>query len=138
MMTKSATPATPVTRPKSHINDSLTWTKDWQTPLEYVGGSTPSFRLKGWFKSPNSDNSSKGPNVNTTDVYKLDNYRYLEEPVVIEASEDANTQPRQEGGLASESNDDPQKNGHNDQDLRLALSMDKKDDQISSLSGLGM
>lgn len=126
MNTKSVTPAAPVTRPKSHINDTLTWVKDWHVPLEYAGGVTPSFQVKGWYKAPETERSR--PNVNTSGVYNLENCKYLDEPPVVE-TEDVKPVEQQNG---------QEENGHKQDDLRLAFSMDKKDDQISSLSGLGM
>ncbi|KAL6674360.1 hypothetical protein ACI3L0_005099 [Candidozyma auris] len=120
MFAKSATPATPVTRPKSHINESVTWVKEWYNPLEYGSGGPANLRLKGWVKTNAADTETAAPNVDTNGVYDLEAHKYLQEPVVVEVAKEATPDPQQES------------------DLRSALSMDKKDDQISSLSGLGM
>lgn len=120
MFTKSATPATPVTRPKSHINDSVTWVKDWYSPLEYNAGAPPNLKLMGWLKKNNSEADQESATI-SSDVLNLDNAKYYEEPAAVdEVVEEVAQEPA------------------NNADLKLALSMDKKDDQISSLSGLGM
>ncbi|KAF3991306.1 hypothetical protein FT663_02807 [Candidozyma haemuli var. vulneris] len=120
MFAKSATPATPVTRPKSHINDSVTWVKEWYNPLEYGSGGPANLKLKGWVKTNASAAEDAAPNVDSTSVYNLESCQYLQDPVIVEVVQEAPPDPQQ------------------DSDLRSALSMDKKDDQISSLSGLGM
>lgn len=102
--TKSATPATPVTRKPL---DATTWTRDWFTPLEFP--STSSVRLMGWIKG----GRRADPIVNG-DVFQFEKNIEVEEAPV-------KTEPTQ-----------------GDADLKLALSLDKKDDQISSLSGLGI
>lgn len=120
MFTKSATPATPVTRPKSHINDTVTWISDWYSPLEYNAAAPPNLRLKAWLKKSNTDANEVSTTI-SADVFDLEKYKYYEEPAAVdEVVEEA-----------------PQETAANS-DLKLALSMDKKDDQISSLSGLGM
>lgn len=119
MFTKSATPATPVTRPKSHINESLTWVKEWYSPLEYATGAAPNLKLKGWVKK--TSGSLDDSIVISSDVLDLQKAKYMEE--TVEAEEVVEEKPVEET---------------NNSDLKLALSMDKKEDQISSLSGLGM
>ncbi|QWW25944.1 hypothetical protein CA7LBN_004848 [Candidozyma auris] len=115
MFAKSATPATPVTRPKSHINESVTWVKEWYNPLEYGSGGPANLKLKGWVKTNAADTETAAPNVDTNGVYDLEAHKYLQEPVVVEVAKEATPDPQQES------------------DLRSALSMDKKDDQISLL-----
>lgn len=119
MFTKSATPATPVPKPISQINESTSWVKDWFSPLEYDPNVSANCKLKGWVKIAGGHGETArkiGP-----DTIDLEKFKYLDEPVVARADE-VQAEPA-EGA-----------NG----DLKLALSMDKKDDQISSLSGLGM
>lgn len=120
MFAKSATPATPVNRPKSHISDSVTWVKEWYNPLEYGSGGPASLKLKGWVKTNTASAENAAPEVDPAGAFNLEASQYLQDPVVVE--------------VAQELPEDPELN----KDLRLALSMDKKDDQISSLSGLGM
>lgn len=120
MFTKSATPATPVTRPKSHITDSVTWVKDWYSPIESASGAPHNLKLKGWIKKTNGADAEDAIAI-SGDVFNLEALKYLEEPVVAE--EIVEEKPVEE---------------NNNSDLKLALSMDKKEDQISSLSGLGM
>lgn len=120
MFTKSATPATPVVRPKSHINESVTWKKEWFSPLDYVTGASPNLKLKGWVKKTSGGEFEESATI-SADVFDLDLSKYFEEPVVVE--EVVEEKPVEE---------------NTNSDLKLALSMDKKDDQISSLSGLGM
>lgn len=120
MFTKSATPATPVVRPKSHINESVTWAKEWFSPLEYVSGASPNLKLKGWVKK-STGNQFEDTVVISNDVLDLELAKYIEERVVTE--EVVEEKPTED---------------NNNSDLKLALSMDKKEDQISSLSGLGM
>lgn len=119
MFTKSATPATPITRPKSHINESFTWVKEWYSPLEYSTGASPNLKLKGWVKKTggHTDNSI----AISGDVIDLEKSKYMEE--AVETEEVVEEKPAEE---------------NSNSDLKLALSMDKKEDQISSLSGLGM
>ncbi|SGZ56876.1 CIC11C00000005867 [Sungouiella intermedia] len=119
MFTKSATPATPVTRPKSHINESVRWVKEWYSPLEYSTGAAPNLKLKGWVKKTGADQDDAI--AISSDVLNLEKAKYLKEPVVSE--EVVEEKPVDENANS---------------DLKLALSMDKKEDQISSLSGLGM
>lgn len=118
MFTKSATPATPVTRPKSHITDSVTWVRDWYSPLESVSGAPPNLKLKAWVKKTSAAAEEKI--AISDDSLDLEKLKYLEEPVVAE--EVVEEKPKEE----------------NESDLKLALSIDKKEDQISSLSGLGI
>lgn len=116
MFTKSATPATPVVRPKSHITESVTWVREWTLLDSSNSSSVP--KLMAWVKRegvPPGD----APSI-STDSIVLDDFKYYEEPVIEEAP-------------AEDKLSDPVNT-----DLKLALSMDKKDDQISSLSGLGM
>lgn len=120
MFAKSATPATPVTRPKSHINDSVTWVKDWYNPLEFGSGGPANLKLKGWIKTNAAGTENAAPVVDNNATYDLESLPYLQDPVVVEVAQEVPADPEQNS------------------DLRLALSMDKKDDQISSLSGLGM
>lgn len=120
MFTKSATPATPVTRPKSHITESVTWVKEWYSPLEFMSGASPNLKLKGWLKRNVTTTGDDIPKPSALDVLDLDNYKYTQEEVVEEVVEET-----------------PAEAAKND-DLKLALSLDKKDDQISSLSGLGI
>lgn len=118
MFAKSTTPATPVARPKAHINESVVWVNDWFTPQ--ISSNTPGLKLKGWIKSSSSEKDSSIV-VASNEFIDLETSKYLAEPVVPEVvMEEA---PETSSGNA---------------DLKLALSMDKKDDQISSLSGLGM
>lgn len=121
MFTKSATPATPVARPKSHINDSVTWVNDWYSPLEYMAGASPNLRLKGWFKKNVTNSSDDVTRPSVLDVFDLSNAQYLQEPVVV-------NEVVEEKPVDAAQNDD----------LKLALSIEKKDGQISSLSGLGI
>lgn len=120
MFTKSATPATPVTRPKSHINESVTWVKEWYNASDYVSEASPNLKLKGWVKKTSGGESEDAIAI-SADILDLDLFNYIEEVPVVEE-------------VAEEKPADETTNS----DLKLALSMDKKDDQISSLSGLGM
>lgn len=114
MFAKSATPATPIARPK---NESVVWVNDWYSPQ--LSTSTPELKLKGWIKR--SDNE-KEPEISVANEFvDLETAKYYEEPVVEEV-----VQP------------EVQQTGSDNADLKLALSIDKKDDQISSLSGLGI
>ncbi|GEQ69479.1 hypothetical protein JCM33374_g3151 [Metschnikowia sp. JCM 33374] len=120
MLAKSATPVTPVTRPKSQVNDSYTWVKQWYTPLENsTTGSSSNCRLKGWVKTTSA--ISEPAIAISSDTYDLDKYSFLNEPsndVLV-----TEVKPAEESGNS---------------DLKSALSMDKREDQVSSLSGLGM
>lgn len=120
MLAKSVTPATPVTRPKSQINDSYTWVKQWYSPLENSpSGPVPNCRIKGWVKK--IDDSSQPVIGISSDTFDLDKYSFHnEQPVENQVTE---VNPVEAPG---------------DSDLKLALSMDKREDQVSSLSGLGM
>lgn len=118
MFAKSATPATPVARPKAHINESVVWVNDWYTPQ--ISASTPGLSLKGWSKKSSSE-KEKTVNVASNEFIDLEKSKYYQEPVVEEVV-------KQEVEQTSTDNSD----------LKLALSIDKKDDQISSLSGLGI
>lgn len=119
MSTKSATPTTtPVVRPKTHLNEAVTWTRDWFNCHEYTKNGNPQTKMKGWMKKRES---SETFGVAPGDVLNIGAYKYAETSVVEDQVEDV--QPRASS---------------NDADLKLGFSMDKKDDQISSLSGLGM
>lgn len=118
MFAKSATPATPVVRSKTHMDDSVVWVNDWYSPQ--ISANTADLKLKGWIKKSSSE---KEPSVlvANNEFIDLETAKYYTEPVVeVEVKEEV-----------------PQ-TGSGNADLKLALSMDKKDDQISSLSGLGM
>ncbi|KAM9926054.1 hypothetical protein OXX59_003479 [Metschnikowia pulcherrima] len=120
MLAKSVTPATPVTRPKSHINDSYTWIKQWYTPLENSSsGPAANTKLKGWVKVQTQPADSAI--TISTDAFDLDKYIIYREPVDEKPAEEET--PVEQPGNS---------------DLKSALSMDKREDQVSSLSGLGM
>lgn len=118
MFAKSATPATPVARPKAHINESVVWVNDWYTTQ--ISSNTPGLKLKGWIKSSSSEKDSSVL-VASNEFIDLETAQYMVEPVVTEVVKT-----------------EAPETGSGNADLKLALSMDKKDDQISSLSGLGM
>lgn len=71
-------------------------------------------------KTNTASAENAAPEVDPAGAFNLETSQYLQDPVVVE--------------VVQELPEDPEQN----KDLRLALSMDKKDDQISSLSGLGM
>lgn len=118
MFAKSATPATPVTRPKAHINESVVWVNDWYTPQ--ISASTPGLSLKGWTKKSSSE-KEKVAVVASNEFIDLDTSKYYQEPIVEEVVK----QEVQQGSTDNSA-------------LKLAFSIEKKDDQISSLSGLGI
>ncbi|KAF5210779.1 hypothetical protein EJF18_30019 [Clavispora lusitaniae] len=117
MFTKSATPATPVTRPETRMSDSLTWSYEW---FSFDSSTTP-LQLKGWVKKASSEVTRSTPSI-SADALDVTDCEYHKEPIVIENAVEEQ-QPVDEAKNA---------------DLKSALSLDKKDDQISSLSGLGI
>ncbi|OBA22627.1 hypothetical protein METBIDRAFT_11440 [Metschnikowia bicuspidata var. bicuspidata NRRL YB-4993] len=120
MLAKSATPATPVTRPVSHIGDSTTWIKQWYTPLENSSSSSVSnCKLRGWVKTTNAP--LEQAIAISSDTYDLDKHSSHQEP-------------EEEKPVVEETPVEQTENS----DLKLALSMEKREDQVSSLSGLGM
>lgn len=117
MFAKSATPATPVSRPKSHINESVVWVNGWFKPQ--IQTSDTVLKLKGWKKKSSSEREEVVSISN--ELIDLESAQYYHEPVVTELEK---PEVKQSGAENAE--------------LKLALSIDKKDDQISSLSGLGI
>lgn len=117
MFTKLATPATPVTRPKSHIAEIVTWVKGYKASLDE---SATDLKLKSWYKTSTSQTNEPVTKVGA-DVIDFDNFKYL-----VETSEEPDEEEEKPAP------------GTENSELKLALSIEKKDDQISSLSGLGM
>lgn len=112
-MLKSATPATPATRPA--VND-YTWSQQWHAPFEALP-----VQFKGWIRSTAAEANRQTAAI-SSDTLNLAEFSYLKEPVVVDTAVEE-VKPE---------------DGTQNADLKLALSLDKKDDQISSLSGLGI
>lgn len=112
-MIKSVTPATPSARPAV---SEYTWSQQWHTPFE----SLP-LKLKGWVRTTTAEANRQTPAI-SVDTLNLEEFAYIKEPVVVDVAVEE-VKPE---------------DGTQNADLKLALSLDKKDDQISSLSGLGI
>ncbi|RKP31967.1 hypothetical protein METBISCDRAFT_26102 [Metschnikowia bicuspidata] len=118
MFAKSATPATPVARPKTHINESVVWVNNWYTP--HISSNTPELKLKGWSKKSSAE-KEQTVLVASDEFIDIETAKYYQEPIATQVVQTKQTQS--EAGNA---------------ELKQALSIDKKEDEISSLSGLGI
>lgn len=112
-MIKSATPVTPAARPAA---SEYTWFQQWYAPFEALP-----LKLKGWTRAATAEANRQTPTI-STDTLPLDEYAYIKEAAVVDVAVEE-VKPEDKAQNA---------------DLKLALSLDKKDDQISSLSGLGI
>lgn len=119
----------------NHMNNSITWVKDWYTPkitntsVQNSGGSfePPSIKLKGWHKTIVDSNDNPAVKFDSADTLDLTNWKYYEEVAVTNHSGDEDV---------SENDMNEGDNPTSKDDLSSALSIKNQSEEIVSLSGI--
>lgn len=119
----------------SHINNSITWVKEWYSPeinntsFQNNGGSFEprSIKLKGWHRTIVDSSNNPAVKFDSADTLDLNNWKYYEVVAITDHSGDKG---------ASENNNGESDDIASKDELSSALSIKNKDEEIVSLSGI--